>query len=461
MADYKRMVSYMYQYENGVKRKNVGFAKIEIRAGQCKINLHMQLLGQLDSIFPVYLIRRGDKNLELINLGDAVLKNQIMDSRLMTEENNVMGSGYRLSEMGGILLFLNDNVFYATEWDDIPLDAKEVMEALKPPKNHRTFSDDSEVAPGRFATVAAAVTNEKEDHSKKQKREELKEEKPKEEKPKEEKPKEEKPKEEKPKEEKQEEIGKEEPKPDLPNYMLPGGFKMVERLQTPPPPPLLYHFNIGVNEKPLNHTPENPLPVDYNEEQKLQMPFINNSVFDNIILHNADQEEQESKEELGSENPAEEIDQVDTDKEVQDYISGIIEESANGADGQGAAQSDEEDPFYAKKFFEHYPRIYPFEDNEILQCVKIEPGDLGFLPKEVWQYSNNSFLMHGFYSYHHLIFAKMKDRYGCRYILGIPGIYHSREQFMARMFGFENFKSIRKRELVQGDFGYWYLPIYL
>jgi hypothetical protein len=55
----------------------------------------------------------------------------------------------------------------------------------------------------------------------------------------------------------------------------------------------------------------------------------------------------------------------------------------------------------------------------------------------------------------------MKNRSGGSYIIGIPGIYHNREKFMARMFGFENFKSIRKRELKQGDFGYWYLPVSL
>jgi len=111
------------------------------------------------------------------------------------------------------------------------------------------------------------------------------------------------------------------------------------------------------------------------------------------------------------------------------------------------------------KIFEKHPRIYPFEDNEILICAKIEPKDLGLLPKELWALSNNSFLVHGYYCYHHLIFAKMKDRYGCRYILGIPGIYHNREKFMARMFGFDCFKPIRRRELRQGDFGYWYMTV--
>jgi hypothetical protein len=113
----------------------------------------------------------------------------------------------------------------------------------------------------------------------------------------------------------------------------------------------------------------------------------------------------------------------------------------------------------AAKIFESYPRIYPFEDNEITMCVKIEPKDIGYLPVDAWVLSNNSFLMHGYYCYNHLIFAKMKDRFGCRYILGVPGIYHNRERFMARMFGFESFKSIRKRELRQGDFGYWYIPL--
>jgi hypothetical protein len=115
----------------------------------------------------------------------------------------------------------------------------------------------------------------------------------------------------------------------------------------------------------------------------------------------------------------------------------------------------------AMNFFNHYPRIYPFDDNEVIMCVKIEPKDIGYLPMDTWALSNNSFLLHGYYCYNHIIFAKMKDRYGSRYILGVPGIYHNREKFMARMFGFDYFKSIRKRELKQGDFGYWYLTVAL
>ena len=34
MADYKRLVSYIYAYPGGVRDKNVGFAKAEVRNGQ-------------------------------------------------------------------------------------------------------------------------------------------------------------------------------------------------------------------------------------------------------------------------------------------------------------------------------------------------------------------------------------------------------------------------------------------
>lgn len=104
--------------------------------------------------------------------------------------------------------------------------------------------------------------------------------------------------------------------------------------------------------------------------------------------------------------------------------------------------------------------MYPFEDNEVVWCVRLEPQDIGALPMENWSYGNNSFLLHGFYCYSHLIFARISDKTGTKYIIGVPGIYHNREKFMARMFGFDSFKSIKRKDLRTGEFGYWYAPIY-
>jgi hypothetical protein len=418
VADYKRMVSYMYQYENGVKKKNVGFARVEAKDGQCKITLHMQLLGQLDSIFPTYILQRKHSDLELIYLGDTVLKNQVMDSKLVTEESNVMKSGYPLADMGGLLLFLNDNIFFATEWDDKPILASEVLEALKP----------------------------------KTKRE--------------------------PKLTLEEELL-------IPKYKLPRGYKIIERLQKPGSYLMAEETKNSRKLDTLNES----LPQDSKEESEvidlagateettpLEAASISSEVEQKEVTDQEGYDDQSENTDPQDMIEAEEVLSTleeflihGSDQDVQDETVAGGPTDFNGTsevikgceteDAMREGAQEMADPQVASVIFEKYPRIYPFEDNEILICVKIEPKDIGLLPKELWALSNNSFLVHGYYCYHHLIFAKMKDGSGCRYILGVPGIYHNRERFMAKMFGFDGFKPIRKRELRQGDFGYWYTSV--
>jgi hypothetical protein len=454
----------MYQYENGVKKKNVGYARVESKNGQCKITIHMQLLGQLDSIFPVYLIERGKHDMNLIYLGDSVLKSQIMDSKLMAAENNIMGTEHKLSDIGGILLFLNDSVFFATEWDDKPVLLEEVREAMKPKKvddsppaklfTQKTKSTEdldrlvnrevvdrtvenrlttekpagdrpmAEVNPdAALDSMAAAVEQEIAEaahlkHNKFYEDEML-----------------------------------------IPKYKLPRGWKTIERLQDTFPVMAKKTEIKPIREKAEELAEGNvPEAVYVQAEEEVQEEEVQ---AEEEVQEDFDTAQQ-SKEALESIMKAIE-EAEEKELEAADYQDAGAADYAqvNGSNARRRSEYEQEghDSPAAAHFFDNYPRIYPFEDNEIILCVKIEPKDIGYLSKEAWTLSNNSFLLHGYYSYQHLIFAKMKDRFGCRYILGIPGIFHNREKFMARMFGFENFKSIRKRELRQGDFGYWYIQI--
>lgn len=101
-------------------------------------------------------------------------------------------------------------------------------------------------------------------------------------------------------------------------------------------------------------------------------------------------------------------------------------------------------------------RMYPFEDEQVLACIRMEPQEIGTLPMKYWYLANNSFLLHGYYSYRHLIMAKMGDG---RYILGVPGVNYQREQFMAGMFGFCEFKPVQNHPLTGSEFGYWYMEL--
>ena len=55
MADYRRLISYIYEYEGKEKGKNVGFAKLETRNGQCRLNVSVKKIYMGGNAIGVYL----------------------------------------------------------------------------------------------------------------------------------------------------------------------------------------------------------------------------------------------------------------------------------------------------------------------------------------------------------------------------------------------------------------------
>lgn len=92
-------------------------------------------------------------------------------------------------------------------------------------------------------------------------------------------------------------------------------------------------------------------------------------------------------------------------------------------------------------------------------CEKIQRQDLSRLPRREWRLANNSFLLHGFYNYHHLLYIEEGDQTW----IGVPGIFHEKEKMAANAFGFTKF--IRPTDMdislsedeknTYEDFGYW------
>lgn len=90
---------------------------------------------------------------------------------------------------------------------------------------------------------------------------------------------------------------------------------------------------------------------------------------------------------------------------------------------------------------------------------KIKRQDLSRLPRKEWRLANNSFLLHGFYNYHHLLYIEEDGNVW----IGVPGIYHDKEKQAANMFGFTEFRRLvdvdinlaeNERDNYE-DFGYW------
>lgn len=90
---------------------------------------------------------------------------------------------------------------------------------------------------------------------------------------------------------------------------------------------------------------------------------------------------------------------------------------------------------------------------------KIQRQDLSRLPRKEWRLANNSFLLHGFYNYHHLLYIEEDEKTW----IGVPGIFHEREMAAANAFGFTEFirpidmniELSEEEKNTYDDFGYW------
>jgi len=113
-------------------------------------------------------------------------------------------------------------------------------------------------------------------------------------------------------------------------------------------------------------------------------------------------------------------------------------------------------------FCRTYPKIQAFDYSGGCEILTIKPRDIGLLPREIWTFGNNSFLLHGYYNHRYLILARLNTPKGePRFLLGVPGHYYSNEKYMASMFGFPNFVLSKMQPAGDTRFGYWYTDIRL
>lgn len=101
-----------------------------------------------------------------------------------------------------------------------------------------------------------------------------------------------------------------------------------------------------------------------------------------------------------------------------------------------------------EQILDTYDCIHPYGDERIY--VKLEPKDFLILSSKYQHLVNNSFLLHGFYNYRHVILGKEQGSY----YLGVPGVFYEREKMVALMFGFEAFECA-SGEPKAGEFGYY------
>lgn len=110
-----------------------------------------------------------------------------------------------------------------------------------------------------------------------------------------------------------------------------------------------------------------------------------------------------------------------------------------------------------KALVEKFPVVHPLGEQEYL---KLDLSDLTLFQDPEQKLAQNSFLLHGYYNYKHLILGRQEKEGSTLYYIGVPGIFHEREKAVAIMFGFEAFEGNRE-PIQKGDFGYYFKKVSL
>ena len=137
MSDYRRLISYIYEYEGKEKVKNVGFVKLEARNGQCRLHVNVKRMYVGGNAIGVYLLGKdGEKTF----LGNVFARGGAGEFRATLDAKNVEGSGRELDTYYGLVVHDVKNSWrsYKTVWEDAPVlpEAENVIqpaeEAMQP-----------------------------------------------------------------------------------------------------------------------------------------------------------------------------------------------------------------------------------------------------------------------------------------------------------------------------------------
>ena len=346
--DYQRLVSYIYSYPEGVKGRNVGFAKALVHQGQFKLNISLRgVKTDSPEMFGIYMMVT-DGGYRLIKLGECLVKVGQMEYSGVFNPDNINETGYGFKDICGLAVAREDARYdcMMSMWKDEDvtpdmlvfsgMDAKKQVEAGIVIKERMRQSEEKE----RGQQMSESV--------------------------------------------------------------------LAESLRSEPVSPELAESQTA--ESQTGVTAES----------------VSDTATEDIKAAGA-----------AAKIPAE---------------TQHLQQKAHRAD---ATQTD---PF--EKLFVRADYIDAFDDDYFYDCIEVSPEKLKCLNQNEIDIAGNSFLLHGYYNFRHILFGRVRDNLdNTKYFIGVPGMYCNRERYMASMFGFNNFKKSHRSDYANPYFGYWYQEI--
>ena len=141
MPEYRRFVAYFYEYINGKKQKNAGFAKVELRNGMWRILFRLTTEFQPEPPIAVYGFVREQGYLLGLPFGVMRPGREIAEEWAYRSEHTFGTGKYRFADLAGIRIQSGDDRCFITVWDDEGLNLEKFV--LEIPKEAEVAAENA------------------------------------------------------------------------------------------------------------------------------------------------------------------------------------------------------------------------------------------------------------------------------------------------------------------------------
>ena len=487
MLDYKRFISYLYAYVDGEKGVNVGYIRCDQRQGNCRLVLNLQdRQGIEGGKYKVYLYRvESEQSPVGYYLDEFCINKNCGELKKQTMSENVWNTNRGIGEFDGIIAIYDKTHIYASQWTDTPLDVRRFLTYADWQKQRKQSSETwekssiqaltPEAQPTQMQPQAQSQTLQEQMQSQAQGSPEIQ----------------------------LTETFTSEAQPTqmpLSETMSPQGQAQGQlqeqmRLQTQTQMPQeqgqiqsqSQSQTLQEQMQPQTQgSPEIQLTETFTSEAQSAQTAFSEAMSPQGQVQEQVQEQMQSQvqtqmsqgqEQMQSQPQSQTLQeqmqsqgQPQSQMQPQGQQQGQPQETrksqqsrpqANGAKNfNGTANSRKCISELTLRLMENRAKLPDFENHEIYDCVRIEPNDIGLLEMENWRLGVNSFLTHGYYNYKYLMLGKLRFQDGVvKAVLGVPGVFNNKEQYIAKIFGFDLFVPVKHTNIRTGNFGYWIVEL--
>ena len=426
MADYQRILSYLYRYEKAEKKECFGFVKAEQKSGSLKLTIQIddeRLLQGMELKLCFY--ERQGESWQVWQL-DTLITQEHKEEIHLTYPTAMLPAGFRIKGQSGVLLYYQDAFYYGSVWigEEIPA---ETLEPLRWHKIVNSAKDKSQMQENKSGKDIAGKISEKQTETEKILPDKMSE--------------------------KQkvstrnitDEMLQEQQESEE-NILEEKGQINTESFEEK-------DFQKRAENKIENIKSEENLPDSENDIAHSNNTNIEESVkikeFSEDSIESKNKSELELKSELKTDAEMESKSELKIDSEIEPQIKIEAE-----TEPEATSVVDNFEKMWINAMKKN-PSVDNIFNTAFYEGCRISTADLAQFGEEASVLKSNQFLLKGYGRYHHILAGKVRYAGEERYCIGVPGIYENREKYMAEIYQFPVFLSLTENRMKTGSFGYW------